>query len=154
MKHVLFFSLILLAACTSKVTTETETDTDAQDTISIDHTGTDQDTTIIDPEGISPKVYSNARFRDVTVEKTAENTYRLTGQGQIFEANFNWVIEDGHDELKSGYTMTDAGAPAWGNFNFTVTASKKNSNSTLHLVLFEVSAKDGSRQHQLPIPLY
>jgi hypothetical protein len=50
--------------------------------------------------------------------------------------------------------MTDAGAPAWGNFSFTVDAPKKNANSTLHLILFELSSKDGSRQYELPILLY
>ena len=96
----------------------------------------------------------NERFKDVTVEKTGENTYTISGKGQIFEANFNWVIEDGHEELQKGYTMTDAGAPEWGNFSFSVTAPKKNPNSTLHIILFESSAKDGSRQYELPILLY
>jgi hypothetical protein len=49
--------------------------------------------------------------------------------------------------------MTDAGAPDWGKFNFVVDAKKDRENSTLHLILFESSAKDGSRQHQLMIPL-
>lgn len=124
-----------------------------QDTISIDHTATDQDTTYLDPKGISPKVYANDRFRNVTVEQTAENTFRITGEGQIFEANFGWVIEDGHYELQKGHTMTDAGAPEWGAFDFTVKAPKKDPNTTLMLIIFESSAKDGSRQHELPIPL-
>ena len=78
----------------------------------------------------------------------------IKGKGQIFEANFSWIIEDGHEELQQGHQMTDAGAPEWGNFSFTVNASKKRPNSTLHLILFEISAKDGSRQHELPVPLY
>jgi len=99
------------------------------------------------------KSYSNARFRNVTVEKTDVNTYTIKGEAQIFEANFGWIIEDGHNELKKGFEMTDAGAPEWGKFKFSVTAEKQRPNSTLMLVLFETSAKDGSRQHELGIVL-
>ena len=102
----------------------------------------------------APKVYTNTRFKDVTVTNLGNNKYRITGKAQIFEANFSWVIEDGHEELEKGNAMTDAGAPEWGNFTFTVNAKKKRNNSTLHLILFEASAKDGSRQYQLPVPLY
>mgnify|MGYP002795133947 CR=1 FL=1 len=97
--------------------------------------------------------YANQRFRKVTVEKIASNKFRIQGEAQIFEANFNWVIEDGHYELKKGYEMTDAGAPEWGKFDFTIEAHKKRDNSTLNIVLFEISAKDGSRQYELQIPL-
>ena len=100
------------------------------------------------------KIYSNERFKDVTVEKVATNKFFIKGKAQVFEATFNWVIEDGHNELKKGFEMTDAGAPAWGNFGFVVTATKARPNSTLHIILFEVSAKNGNRQYQLPILLY
>lgn len=100
------------------------------------------------------KTYFNKRFRDVTVVKLEANRYRISGLGQIFEANFNWIVEDGHEELMKGYQMTDAGAPEWGRFDFTINVQKKRENSTLTLVLFESSAMDGSRQHELPIVLY
>jgi hypothetical protein len=99
------------------------------------------------------KIYANARFKEVMVEKIGQGKFRITGNGQLFEAAFSWVVEDGHDELYKGFETTDAGGPAWGNFNFTVTALKKRPNSTLHIILFEASAKDGSRQHELIIPL-
>jgi hypothetical protein len=72
----------------------------------------------------------------------------------VFEAAFSWVVEDEHEELFSGHAITDAGAPALGNFSFDITVKKKRANSILHLVLFEASAKDGSRQHELPVKLY
>ena len=102
----------------------------------------------------TPKIYSNERFNDVKVERLGSDSFLIKGKAQIFEANFGWVIEDGHNELQQGHQMTDAGAPEWGNFNFIVHAQKKNPNSTLHLILFESSAKDGSRQYELPILLY
>jgi Immunoglobulin-like domain of bacterial spore germination. len=98
-------------------------------------------------------IYSNKRFKNVTVEKTGINKYLVKGTAQIFEATFTWVIEDGHEELQKGFAMTDAGAPEWGKFSFTIEAVKKRANSVLHLILFESSAKDGSHQYELPILL-
>lgn len=100
------------------------------------------------------KIYANARFKEVTVERTGEHQFLIKGKAQVFEANISWAVEDGHDELKKGFVMTDAGAPEWGNFTFTIDVLKKRENSTLTLILFESSAKDGSRQHELPIVLY
>ncbi len=103
---------------------------------------------------LGQKVYANERFKEVTVEQIGTHQFRIKGKGQIFEASFNWVVEDGHEELKNGFAMTDAGAPEWGNFNFVVDVEKKRPNSKLHLILFETSAKDGSRQYELPILLF
>ena len=97
--------------------------------------------------------YANQRFKEVTIEKLGAGKFRISGKGQIFEASFGWVVEDGHNELKKGHEMTDAGAPEWGNFKFTIDIEKERPNSKLHIILFETSAKDGSRQHELPIPL-
>lgn len=107
----------------------------------------------IEPQNTIVKQYANQRFRQVTLEKVADNKFRVQGQAQVFEATFNWVVDDGHNELKKGYVTTDAGAPEWGRFDFTIDVKKKEENSTLNLILFEASAKDGSRQYELPIPL-
>lgn len=106
-----------------------------------------------DTADASDKVYSNERFKEVSVTKTGNDTYRVTGKAQVFEATFSWVVEDGHNELKQGHEMTDAGAPEFGNFSFAVKVGKAEPNTTLHLILFEASAKDGSRQHELAVPL-
>jgi hypothetical protein len=98
-------------------------------------------------------VYSNQRFKNVYVEKLNDTSFRITGKAQVFEAAFSWVVEDGHNELLSGHGMTDAGAPEFGNFSFVVNVKKQRANSTLHLILFESSPKDGSRQYELPVPL-
>ena len=151
MKTSFFLLLLFIIACDTRVSTTVETE--KQDTIAIDATDDPKQDIDTVTTGVG-KVYSNDRFRDVTVTKTGENTFQITGKGQIFEANFGWVIEDGHDELQSGHHMTDAGAPEWGNFSFSVTAPKRDPNTTLHLILFESSAEDGSRQHELPVLLY
>jgi|SRR5690606_29854472 len=105
------------------------------------------------PDSLPIASYSNERFKEVTVKKVAEHKYVVEGKGQIFEANFGWVVEDGHNELAKGFEMTDSGAPEWGKFEFEIEVEKQRPNSTLMLILFETSAKDGSRQHELPIVL-
>lgn len=97
--------------------------------------------------------YSNERFRNVTVTPLEENKFQLRGEAQIFEASFSWSLEDGHNILQEGHAMTSAGAPDWGKFDFTIVANKDRANSTLHIILYEGSPKDGSRTHELPIPL-
>ena len=149
--HVLL--LIIFISCntgTSPNQTAMETDT-----VSVDQHGTQNTDTAI-PAVPSPtaKVYSNERFKEVTVEKTGEHQFLIQGKGQIFEASFSWVVEDGHEELQNGYQMTDAGAPEWGKFSFSLDVTKKRANSTLMLILFESSPKDGSRQYELPLVLY
>jgi hypothetical protein len=104
-------------------------------------------------EKASPKLYANERFKDVTVSPVNADSFYVSGKAQVFEAAFSWVIEDGHEELNKGHEMTDAGAPEWGKFNFGIKAVKRTENSNLHLILFESSPKDGSRQYELMIPL-
>ncbi len=142
------FSLLVILSCNSGDTGKTDKDSTVIETPIIDTPEKKTDTVA------NPRVYSNTRFQNVVVTRESGNVFRVKGKGQIFEASFGWVIEDGHNELKEGYTTTDAGAPEWGNFDFTVEAVKARPNSTLMLILFETSAKDGSRQHELPIFLY
>lgn len=97
--------------------------------------------------------YGNDIFQKVTVAKTGDDTFEIKGQARVFEGVFQYVVEDGHNELTEGTVNTSAGAPEWGDFTHTVKVKKAEPNSTLMLILFEVSAKDGSRQHELIIPL-
>lgn len=95
----------------------------------------------------------NGRFRNVSVRKAAEGEYTIAGEARVFEATYSYVVEDGHDELASGFGTTSAGAPEWGRFSFPLKVTKKRPNSTLHLVLFESSPKDGSRTHEYAVRL-
>ena len=144
MKWMILFSIILFISCNkeNKTIPKINDKSTAKDTVSTDL-----------PNIITEKKYSNERFREVTVEKIAANKFRVKGEAQIFEANFSWVVEDGHNELKSGFEHTDAGAPEWGKFDFSIEVLKSSENSTLTLILFEESAEDGSPKHQLPISL-
>lgn len=150
MRWTILLSAILLFACNRN---ESRRSTVVNDTL-MSIPETTKIATAAKLENGPPKHYSNARFKEVTVERINENDFRVRGKGQIFEANFNWIISDGHEELKNGFQMTDAGAPEWGNFDFTIAVQKKRENSKVTLVLFESSAKDGSRQHELQIVLF
>ena len=150
MRLKILLSLIILTACKNN---EQKTATVKPDTLKT-IPETTQVTKESKPDTLLPKIYSNKRFKDVTVERTGKDKFLIRGEGQIFEANFNWIVEDGHEELKKGFQMTDAGAPEWGKFEFVINVTKKRENSTLTLILFESSPKDGSRQHELSITLY
>ena len=147
MKYTIWIVTLLLFACNNPKSNNNKSDetTPSNDTVQISEH--------VEPEKEIAKEFANERFRKVTIEKKEGNKYQVKGQAQIFEATFNWVVEDGHNELKNGFTTTDAGAPEWGKFDFTIEVKKTNEYSTLHIILFEVSAKDGSRQYELPIPL-
>ncbi|MGI8892943.1 MAG: Gmad2 immunoglobulin-like domain-containing protein [Bacteroidia bacterium] len=113
----------------------------------------EETTTATPPDTKKDTAYSNDRFKEVQVEQVSPDTYKVTGTAQVFEATLSYVVEDGHYELAKGFTTTDAGAPEFGNFEFTVNVEKNQPNSTLMLILFESSPKDGSRTHELYIPL-
>lgn len=148
MKYFIAFFIFVLLACNSG---ENQSDTEQIDTTNTEVPMTDIDS--IEENGIPSEIYTNERFREVTVEKTGENSYTIRGKAQVFEANINWVVEDGHEELLSGYQTTSAGAPEWGSFEFTIEVKKVRENSTLNLILYEASAEDGSRRFELPIVL-
>jgi hypothetical protein len=152
MKYFLLLFIITLAACTNSNQTKATSENVDSLTTGLE---ANNDSLSVDQgdNGVAPKVYANDRFKEVTVEKTGEDTYRIKGKGQIFEANFNWIVEDGHMELMEGFESTSAGAPEWGDFQFSLTVEKQRPNSTLMLVIFEVSAEDGSRKYELPIKL-
>lgn len=79
-------------------------------------------------------------------------TFTVEGQARVFEAAFSWTLEDGHTILAQGHEMAEEGAPAWGHFRFDV-SYKKASQPNMMLTLFIYSAKDGSVEHKLTIPL-
>jgi hypothetical protein len=151
MKVKLFIAVILVVACNYNEPKKVPATADTAKVIVETHqTAKNTKADSIMPIG---KIYSNKRFKDVSVEAISEHKFRIRGKAQVFEANLSWVVEDGHEELKKGFQMTDAGAPEWGKFDFTIEVKKKRENSTLTLILFESSARDGSRQYELPIAL-
>ncbi|MEO6489207.1 MAG: hypothetical protein ABIO04_04630, partial [Ferruginibacter sp.] len=111
MRKKLLILLIILAACNNN---EPKTDSLKVDLVKVTPENNPLPTdTNTKPTSPVSKTYSNKRFRDITVDSFGKNKFLIRGEGQIFEAAFSWVVEDGHEELKKGFHMTDAGAPAW-----------------------------------------
>ena len=146
LKHLLIFLVFTIFACNNKKSTDTEiiTNTVTADTIQVEKP--------IEQSEVL-KEYKNERFRKVTLEKLGNNKFRVKGQAQVFEATINWSVEDGHYVIIDGFTTATIGAPEWGDFDFTFEAKKAEQNSSMTLVLFEESAKDGSQLYTLPISL-
>ena len=149
--RILIFVLMTLGLIACNESGE-KTEIVATDT-AINKIDTNQNTKPIDTLQSTANKYENERFKDVHVEKLSDTKFQVRGQGQIFEASFGWTVEDGHNELKNGFANTDAGAPSWGSFDFTIDVAKERENSTLTLLIYELSAKDGSRQYVLIMPL-
>ena len=109
-------------------------------------------TALEQPAGESGGKYENESFRNISVTKTGAGQYTVKGEARVFEAAFSWTLEDGHNILAEGHGMADQGAPAWGHFRFDVNYEQA-SQPNLTLILFVHSAKDGSVQQELIVPL-
>lgn len=147
MRNFVFILILLFLACNN-----------ADDKNSNDSTVATIDSTnpVFDPHEHSHDtvdLYQNETFKDVLVKKTGETTYEVSGKARVFEAVYHYLVKDGNEVVTDGHGTTDAGAPEFGNFNFTVDVKKKVASEALYLILFEVSAKDGSKTHELPILL-
>lgn len=97
---------------------------------------------------------NNQAFRNITVSGS-QGKYVITGEARVFEATIQYEVEDGHYIFSKGFTTASEGAPGWGAFTFNIDIPKKSlpDNATLSLILFEESAKDGSRINELVVTL-
>lgn len=93
-------------------------------------------------------------FRNVSVTGSRGN-YVVTGEARVFEATIQYEVEDGHFLLQQGFVTASEGAPGWGAFTIDIRIPEESlpANGTLMLILFEESAKDGSRLHETPVLL-
>ncbi|THE14136.1 hypothetical protein E1I69_04805 [Bacillus timonensis] len=98
------------------------------------------------------KVYQNKIFKDVKVSET-DNQIVITGKAQVFEGVFDYALFDGEEKVLEDHYQT-VGAPSWGDFEIkidkTTIAQPKNE---VRIELFVYSAKDGSKEDILNIPL-
>ncbi|HZK23797.1 MAG TPA: Gmad2 immunoglobulin-like domain-containing protein [Oscillospiraceae bacterium] len=76
----------------------------------------------------------------------------IRGLARVFEANFLYEFEDGHNILAKGYTTASEGAPGWGEFTIVIEIDEVANNSGT-IIIYEASAKDGSRMNELRIPV-
>lgn len=84
-----------------------------------------------------------AKVRDKIVVK---------GLASIWEATVQYEFEDGHFILDKGFVTASEGAPGWGEFEITIELDNAV-NGSVRVILYETSAKDGSRLNELIIPV-
>lgn len=96
----------------------------------------------------------NTAFREVKVSGS-DGSYTISGEARVFEASMSYAVSDGHRYVLESYHTLDAGAPAWSPFelNIELEPDQIPENGTLMIELFEYSAKDGSKIHELHVPL-
>ena len=121
-----------------------------QPTTPVQEGTTDQDQEQPTSPAPEKKIYQNNVFKDVVVTE-AEDKFIVTGKAQVFEGVFQYVLYDGEKMLIQNHYQTD-GAPAWGEFELTFEKQLVSSNE-VKLELFVFSAKDGSKENTLEIPI-
>lgn len=86
---------------------------------------------------------------------TAENPFSVTGTARAFENQFSWEIRDGRERiLEAGTAMTqapDVGLAGLFDLRLFILQVPDTTTGTLHV--FEPSARDGSRTHEVILPL-
>lgn len=102
----------------------------------------------------NPFVLQNLAFRIYEPAPGTEVTDRVVirGLARTFEATVQYELEDGHFILAEGFVTASEGAPGWGEFEIVIEFDKPTSDSGM-VILFEESAKDGSRINEIKIPL-
>jgi germination protein M len=87
-------------------------------------------------------------------DESVEPGFEVTGTANTFEATFNYELKDASDNvLSKNFVTATSGSGTRGTFKFTVPYEvDKPQHGTL--LVFELSAADGSRIHESEIPLY
>ena len=111
--------------------------------------------------GLTGKSYSRADFEGLTPAILVESPLpfqavsaplRVTGTANTFEATFEYELRDPAGKVLSrNFVTATSGSGTRGTFDFTIPFEAPNGIGKL--VVFERSAADGSRIHQVEIPL-
>lgn len=101
-----------------------------------------------------PDPTANNAFRKVKASG-ADGVYTITGEARVFEGTMNYAVSDGHSYLLEDFHTVAQGAPSWSPFTLNITVDEDDLplNGTLTIELFEYSAEDGSRIHEVIVPL-
>jgi Immunoglobulin-like domain of bacterial spore germination len=92
------------------------------------------------------------KVTSIVNEETVNNVFEVEGTASVFEAMFKYRLEDGHNVLAEGSVMADNGAPDWGNFKIRISHNQPSSPNGV-LTIYVASAKDGTAEHELNIPV-
>ncbi len=113
------------------------------------------------PVDLAGKSYTRADFEDLTpailVESplpfaSVSSPLRVRGTANTFEATFDYDLVDATGKVVANHFVTaTSGSGTRGTYDFTIRFSAPAGSGKL--VVYELSAKDGSRIHQVEIPL-
>jgi hypothetical protein len=85
---------------------------------------------------------------------SVESGFEVTGTANTFEATFNYELKDASGKVVSmNFVTATSGGGTRGTFRFTVPYELDEPQDGM-LVVFELSAEDGSRTHESEIPLH
>lgn len=145
-------SLLFLMACNNS--SDKAMDVETSDNHSYDSTPVEIIAPVWDTAVPVLNPRSNKIFKNVVVERIAQDSFEISGEASVYEANVRWNLEDGHYDLGEGFATASAAGPNWGTFRFKVKAPKANENTTIHIVLFEEDMETGNKKNFLPLYLY
>jgi immunoglobulin-like protein involved in spore germination/sporulation and spore germination protein len=100
-------------------------------------------------EAQTPAIFVESPLPDEQVE----SGFEVTGTANTFEATFNYELKDAQGKiLRKNFVTATSGSGTRGTFKFTVPYTIDHPQQG-QLVVFELSAEDGSRINELEIPL-
>ena len=86
-------------------------------------------------------------------DEAVESGFEVTGTANTFEANFNYELKDATGKvLRKNFVTATSGSGTRGTFKFTVPYTIDRPQEG-RLVVFELSAEDGSRTNESEVPL-
>lgn len=127
-----------------------ETEQDESNTAEEDNTTKENQSGDTDSEIVA----ENEAFRifEPTPDAVVGNEFTVRGEARVYEAHIMYEFEDGHNVLDEGNVTASQGAPAWGEFKITISFDEV-AHGVGTVILYEESAKDGSRVNELFIPV-
>jgi len=96
-----------------------------------------------------------------TPGQTVRAPLHVRGMSNTFEATVNYTLTDSSGVvcsacaervIKEGYTTATSGSGTWGTFEFDIPFNAERYGPIL-LIVYEISAEDGSRIHETTVPL-
>ncbi len=109
----------------------------------------------VDEKDSQEIVLQNVAFRiyEPTPNTEVKDRIVVRGLARVYEGTLLYEFEDGHYILDEGFTTASEGAPGWGEFEIIIELDDESDYSG-RVILFEESAKDGSRINELKIPVH
>ncbi|QNO14068.1 GerMN domain-containing protein [Alkalicella caledoniensis] len=108
----------------------------------------------VDEKAKGEFVLQNVAFRifEPALNSEVKDQIVVRGLARVFEATIQYEFEDGHFLFDTGFVTASEGAPGWGEFEIVIDLDGLPSG-TARVILYEESAKDGSRLHEIQIPV-